>query len=299
MRELSIKAVETFEKWAEKNNLTGKTKEEAFEKFKLLVQKTSYEPGEAVGIISAQSISEPATQMCIDFHEKVIVKCKDNVGIVTIGEFVDSVLYQGFVKSGEYEILDLPDGIEVTVPSLNEKNNIEWKIITALCRIKSPKSLLKITTKSGKTVTATDSHSFVVKVGDKARPIEGKNLKLGDKVPVLNKTLSPILTTESSNGLLLRTNSPKDISTEWDEIISIDRVKPSTEYVYDMTVKDNHTFAISNGIVVHNTMRSYTLATQRDHLSKVTQGLPRLIEIFDVRKTFEKNMKIFLHHESC
>ncbi len=42
------------------------------------------------------------------------------------------------------------------------------------------------------------------------------------------------------------------------------------------------------------TMRSYTLATQSDRLSKVTQGLPRLIEIFDARKTFEKNMVIYL-----
>lgn len=46
------------------------------------------------------------------------------------------------------------------------------------------------------------------------------------------------------------------------------------------------------------TMRSYILATQRDRLSKVTQGLPRLIEIFDVRKTFEKNMQIYLKPES-
>lgn len=45
------------------------------------------------------------------------------------------------------------------------------------------------------------------------------------------------------------------------------------------------------------TMRSYILATQRDRLSKVTQGLPRLVEIFDVRKTYEKNMKIFLKPE--
>ncbi|MFH0949200.1 MAG: DNA-directed RNA polymerase subunit A'' [Candidatus Aenigmatarchaeota archaeon] len=42
------------------------------------------------------------------------------------------------------------------------------------------------------------------------------------------------------------------------------------------------------------TMRSYILASQSDRLSKVTQGLPRLIEIFDARKTFEKNMMIYL-----
>jgi DNA-directed RNA polymerase subunit A" len=45
------------------------------------------------------------------------------------------------------------------------------------------------------------------------------------------------------------------------------------------------------------TMRSYTLASTKDRLSKITQGLPRLIEIFDARKTYEKNMKIFLKPE--
>ncbi len=45
------------------------------------------------------------------------------------------------------------------------------------------------------------------------------------------------------------------------------------------------------------TMRSYTLASQSDRLSKVTQGLPRLIEIFDARKTFEKNMIIYLKEQ--
>ena len=45
------------------------------------------------------------------------------------------------------------------------------------------------------------------------------------------------------------------------------------------------------------TMRSYTLASQSDRLSKVTQGLPRLIEIFDARKTFEKNMIVYLKEQ--
>lgn len=45
------------------------------------------------------------------------------------------------------------------------------------------------------------------------------------------------------------------------------------------------------------TMRSYTLASQSDRLSKVTQGLPRLIEIFDARKTFEKNTIVYLKPE--
>ncbi len=42
------------------------------------------------------------------------------------------------------------------------------------------------------------------------------------------------------------------------------------------------------------TMRSYTMASTVGRLSKVTLGLPRLIEIFDARKTFDRTMKIYL-----
>lgn len=42
------------------------------------------------------------------------------------------------------------------------------------------------------------------------------------------------------------------------------------------------------------TMRSYTLATMVGGITKVVQGLPRMIEIFDLRKTFNKSMTIYL-----
>ena len=83
----------------------------------------------------------------------------------------------------------------------------------------------------------------------------------------------------------------------WDEIVGIEKIKPSSDFVYDFTVDGTETFTTFEGIVTHNTMRSYTLASQSDRLRKVTQGLPRLIEIFDARKTFEKNMIIYLKKE--
>ncbi|RLI97137.1 MAG: DNA-directed RNA polymerase subunit A'', partial [Candidatus Aenigmatarchaeota archaeon] len=45
------------------------------------------------------------------------------------------------------------------------------------------------------------------------------------------------------------------------------------------------------------TMRSYTMASQAGRLAKVTFGLPRMVEIFDARKTFERAMKIYLKEE--
>ena len=118
-------------------------------------------------------------------------------------------------------------------------------------------------------------------------PIAGKDLKVGDKIPAIN--ISEILTRNNNSVLVLIKNS-----VVLDEIIEINKIEPSSDYVYDMTIEDNHTFTTSDGLIIHNTMRSYTMASQSDRLSKVTHGLPRLIEIFDARKTFEKNMFIYL-----
>src|SRR3989344_3253577 len=57
--------------------------------------KNSYEdaiinPGEAIGIITAESIGEPGTQMSILNSEKILVKSNDNIKIIEIGKFIDS-----------------------------------------------------------------------------------------------------------------------------------------------------------------------------------------------------------------
>ncbi|MEM7815069.1 MAG: hypothetical protein QXF55_01885, partial [Candidatus Aenigmatarchaeota archaeon] len=61
MPELTPKMLELFEAWCTRQGIEGKEKNEKFEQFKALVQRASYEPGEAIGIIAAQLISEPAT----------------------------------------------------------------------------------------------------------------------------------------------------------------------------------------------------------------------------------------------
>ena len=61
--EIPKKVMERFDEYCEKNGVSGKQKEQMLVKLKEIVKKTSFEPGEAVGVITAQSISEPATQM--------------------------------------------------------------------------------------------------------------------------------------------------------------------------------------------------------------------------------------------
>ncbi len=141
-------------------------------------------PNEAVGIIAAQSLGEPSTQMSLDYDEKVIVRQEDEINIVKIGEFVDSLMDKyGFTVEGDHEICDLP--IEIYVPSLTEDEKIKWMKVTAVSRHSSPEKLIRITTRSGRTITATQFHSFVIRRNNKIIPIAGAELKEGDRIPVV------------------------------------------------------------------------------------------------------------------
>lgn len=518
---LPKKVMEAFEAYCKKQGITGKQREEKLAALAKAFEKYKYEPGEAIGIIAAQSISEPATQMSLDGSEKVIVKYKNAIKTVEIGQFIDVIVTEGQHVDG-WDVCDISEN-EIFVPSINNNEKIEWKRVLAISRHEAPKTLLKIKTRSGRQIIATDSHSFVVRENNETRTIAGSELSAGRRIPsmrflpekclreiriksyvgenvinrknisetiqldetfgfflgaylsegnatqkrghdtrvnsaLISKLLKQACNTGSKNkkvpefafsaqenfvkgllrgyfdgdgsvsverqvirassdskelldgialllarfgifaikhhskqhwliighkyasifrdkigfvsskaekldkicnmkneqdyvdmfegfdNLLLETakklNYPSryvnsstnrqkigrealkrhieifevlsrknniDIKNElsimrrmheadvvWDEIVDIEQVKPSSEFVYDFTVEGTETFTTFDGIVTHNTMRSYTMASQSDRLSKVTHGLPRLIEIFDARKTFEKNMMIYL-----
>ncbi|MBI2147855.1 intein-containing DNA-directed RNA polymerase subunit A'', partial [Candidatus Woesearchaeota archaeon] len=146
-------------------------------------QKASVEPGESVGLVSAESIGEPGTQMCIAHDEQVIIKQEGAIDIVPIGEFVDSILDSrhypvGHAKGYEFASID-----GVSVLALNDGEKMEWKPVSKVNRIKSPQKLIRITTKSGRSVTATDYHSFVTRKNNALVSIAGKDLTVGNRIP--------------------------------------------------------------------------------------------------------------------
>ncbi len=61
--EIPDSLMEKFETYCEKKNISGDEKDRLLKKYVEFIRKSRYEPGEAVGVIAAQSISEPATQM--------------------------------------------------------------------------------------------------------------------------------------------------------------------------------------------------------------------------------------------
>ena len=151
----------------------------------MATSKKQIDVGEAVGIIAAQSIGEPGTQMSLPYGEKVLVKSGEGISAVKIGEFIDSHFERlGYSKEGEHEICDLPEGEEVCVPSLLKSEKIEWRRVSALTRHKSPEKLVRISLRSGRKITATPFHSFVVRQDNEIVAVAGSSLKAGDRLPV-------------------------------------------------------------------------------------------------------------------
>lgn len=84
-----------------------------------------------------------------------------------------------------------------------------------------------------------------------------------------------------------------DQDVYYDEIVSIEEVECSTEYVYDVTVADTKNFATFGGIQLRDTFHS-TGQSAKD----VTLGVPRLKELLNVAKKPSKpTCSIFLNDD--
>ena len=101
-----------------------------------------------------------------------------------------------------------------------------------------------ITTKSGKTIKATENHKFPI--GDQQEIKYVKDLKIGDKIIII--------------GQCRRKKGEKGYPSYLDEIVSIEPYKIET--VYDVSMSDDvsHTFVTDEGIVTSNCSHSYCMA---------------------------------------
>ncbi|MBI2109852.1 intein-containing DNA-directed RNA polymerase subunit A'', partial [Candidatus Woesearchaeota archaeon] len=119
-------------------------------------------------------------------NEKILIRINGVVKILEIGRFVDELMeLKGFLKLNDSEILPLND-LETYVPSLDQDEKIQWKRVIECSRHKSNSRLMKIKTASGREIRCTDAHSFVTRIDNSVVPLRGRDLKVGNRVPVLN-----------------------------------------------------------------------------------------------------------------
>lgn len=178
-----------------KNNLSL----EAFNWVVSVIETTFYKslvhPGESVGSIAAQSLGEPTTQLSVRYSTKVKVKEDNKYSEPKIGKLIDNymkkyneqVVKTHITEDGKASyILPVPKEWNVTVPGLNyETEKVEWKRVTEFSKHPPNGRLVRIKTKSGKSVIATLSHSFVTKRDGKVQTVKGSELKLNDVVPIM------------------------------------------------------------------------------------------------------------------
>ena len=182
-----------------------------------VAKKNMIDVGEAVGIIAAQSIGEPGTQMSLHRDEKVIVRQEGEVKIVKIGEFIDSAFSQyGHVTEEGHEICDLPAGAGMEVPSLMCNEKIEWRGVSALSRHKSPAKLLRIRLRSGREITATPYHSFVIRKDNEIVAVSGASLEAGDRLPVIRNLAL------AQGASQMHVNARQVLETSMKHLVSVD-----------------------------------------------------------------------------
>lgn len=158
-------------------------------------KKACLEPGEMVGVLTAQSLGETLTQMCCQKNTQIII-CEHHKGIrkmlkTKIGKFIDEIYnqYPFLVQNipnheGSTEMpLDEQDK-EYYICGVNNDETITWNKLSHISRHPTNGNLLKIKTNSGRTVTTTKSHNFLKRTENGIIAITADQLQKGTIIPV-------------------------------------------------------------------------------------------------------------------
>ncbi|NDB58424.1 DNA-directed RNA polymerase subunit A' [bacterium] len=147
-------------------------------------------PGEMVGIIASQSIGEPATQMCVDGKEVVTVldKKKKECYHGPIGTWIDRLLSEktdNETLSDRFIVNNMSDEEYYihAVDMNSEKMNKTYRI-RQISRLPANGKMMKITTRTGREVTATMSHAFLRRLTKGMEKVTGDKLSVGDRIPI-------------------------------------------------------------------------------------------------------------------
>ena len=161
--------------------------------------------GEMVGVVASQSLAEPLTQMSEIYETEIRLKMikrsknknivlNEKVETVKIGEFIDSMM-----KNHKNRVKDIPnhkDSTETNLLGLNteyyvcgvdQDDKVKWNRISHLSRHPTNGDLLKVITASGRSITTTKSHNFLIRTKNGIVPITAKDLTVNTRIPVSRK----------------------------------------------------------------------------------------------------------------
>ena len=158
--------------------------------------KAIIEPGEMVGIVAAQSVGEPTSQMSNhqDTMVKIVVKNVEygniNFQTLKVGKLCDKIINAnpeltistGHVNSVETDLSKLPNEYYIIGVDSNERTH--WNKISHVTRHPVNGNLMEVKTKSGRKTITTLSHSHLIRKNQTVEPIAGYELQVGMRIPV-------------------------------------------------------------------------------------------------------------------
>lgn len=225
------------------------------------------EPGESVGVLTAQSIGEKNTQLVLNSVVKdTLIEIYDKTEWITtsIGEWIDNIIVNNPNVQSIPANRTLYAKLEghTWIYGCNEDGVVRMHRILGVSKHLPVGKLIHIKTETGREVIATRQKSFLVWNGSKILPKEGKHLEIGDLVPVTCPRKTP-----TTNDVF------------FDPIISIIEVDETDKYVYDLTVEDVKNFQLANGLHIRDTFHSAGQA-----MATVVTGIPRFSELMSASK---------------
>jgi DNA polymerase elongation subunit (family B) len=201
-----------------------------------------------------QSVKGARNAGSVDYSQRIVLVSPDgNYEPVKIGEFVDGKLKEkGIIKEvingTEFEIATVTDGWKAV--SVNAYGKTELKMIKQVVRHRYDGDLLKISTKSGSTVV-TPNHSIFTISDNSIKEISAEDLKDDSLVAHVRN----VPETEQKDTPKFSNENMKELADCFAiQPKKIQRVAPTSEYVYDISVEDNENFIDADGgIILHNT----------------------------------------------
>ena len=149
--------------------------------------KAWVQPGDQVGIVAAQSIGEPSTQMsCLKSTTICITDGADTRFYGCIGDFIDALLEKNKADvrtlSKNSVVLPMKEDYYIIGVSTDEKTS--WKRISEVSRHPAKGGIIEVVTRTGRRTTATLSHSFLKRSPTGIVPVLGSELQIGMRIPI-------------------------------------------------------------------------------------------------------------------
>lgn len=247
-------------------NLTKKHFDSIINEIIQIYNKSIVQPGDMIGILSAQAIVEPLTQMTlnsVDWDERIIISKNNNILTPKIGEFIDTIIkntpdekIQKYENSQLYVNLD--DDNDWKALSTDENGKMMWTKLEAVTRHPvinedGTDTILEVELESGRKVKATKGKSFLTLIDNKITEINGSALKIGDKLPLmLNFNMNSLNTIEYFD---LTSLLPKNEWIYGDEIKKAKDIMNSNVYRW---------FYNNNGTTFRDAMNGHNSNTFRE-----------------------------------